>query len=156
MIEIILTPTEVAIAHYIGEARHKNKMKGKIKDRKYNKNFDSQEMDVIGFAAEMVVCKYLNAYPDFAIHNFAGGFDLVDRDYKTVDVKWTRTKHLLAPIHKKIGSCDYFVSVTGEMPKFKLMGKMKEEILLDEKNICNPYKFGDCYAVLLEELEELE
>jgi len=154
--DIVLNVTEQSIVRFIAEERNRNKQEEGIKDRKYDSADNPVDLNLEGFGAEFAFCKWENVFPDFAIHNFSGGWDALDKWNRRVDVKWSKTNFLLAPEHKKLGSCDIYVLIKGNFPKYRIVGWCEEAELLSEKNLKDWFNKGKVgYGIPMEQLKNM-
>jgi hypothetical protein len=74
-----------------------------------------------GYAAEVVVARYLDAHPDWStdVHNIRK-FDLWFHGYR-VEVKWSPGPRISIAGHTPAGRCDLYVAVQGFPPLSLLM-----------------------------------
>lgn len=151
--KVTLNPSEQVLAQYIGEQRQRNKERGGVTDKRSFKHQNPYKLNIDGFGAELAACRLFNCYPDLAIHNEAGGYDLKHGDL-TIDVKWTKTNYLIAPKHKKPGTCDVYLVVKGELPHFDIVGWAYEADLLTEDNLTNRFRGKECYVLHLNDLKD--
>lgn len=150
--KLTLSPTEQVLVSYVGKKRQENKVKGNVQDKRSFEYQDPEKINVDGFAAEFIVCKLLNCFPDFLIHNRAGGWDLVWEDRK-IDVKFTNTNYLIAPKHKKVDACDLYVLVKGKFPHYEVIGFDYSHELIKDSNLSNKFGGQECYLIHKDELQ---
>lgn len=82
-------------------------------------------IEVQGAGGELVVAKWLGVWPDTDFSLERRGHDLLTPSGKwRIDVKTTEHNggRLIIPVSRKKRLCDIFVLVTGQMPRFRIVG----------------------------------
>ena len=98
----------------------------------------NEQTDLEGIGAEIAFCKVMNVYPDLEIClTDLPPQDAITRNGTTVDVKATKYRNgrLLVTLKKKIADVDMYVLVTGEFPRYKIVGFMESSEIINEKRI---------------------
>lgn len=120
-----LVQDEYRVCKVIGKQRHiENKRAGTINKKvlaDYTNDLALFEANTL--AAEMLVAKDLNVYPDFSFHPRKGGADLQSAGYK-IDVKWSirEVYNLCTSVLKDDKSADIYILVLGEYPHMVIAG----------------------------------
>ena len=106
-----------------------------------------------GLAAELMVCKYLNCYPD------------IDEQYSKVDIVWNgktinvKSTHypngrLLIPDYQGI-TADIYILAIGTMPEFKIIGWASAENIFRKENLMD-LGYGLSYGLEQSQLTPME
>jgi len=136
---IELNDAEQKLARYLARKRHDGARKRRVRDRRIGPQ-DALQTDLEGIAAEIVVARAMNVYPDTTIAvTETQDEDLVSRDGMFIDVKSTVYKRgrLLAAPWKKVGGVDQYILVVGTFPRYRIAGIMSADELLQEKRLVN-------------------
>ena len=154
MTGVKLTETEAKIAEFVGKSRFNNARKNKIYNGKKGPQSD-YETDLEGAASELAAAKILNLWPDLQIEKVPT-HDLIFKGI-TIDVKTTKYHkgRLIASLHKKEKSCDYYMLMIGSFPEYSCAGFAKKEKLLNKNTITN-LGWGDLHALDQKDLVTLE
>lgn len=149
---IELSPSEQKLCELIAQLRYESARGAGVRDQRIDTS--GQMLDLNGFGAELAFCKAFNLYPDFTVGPRHGGYDVKTHKGTTVDVKCTKYEngHLVATKHKEKGQSDIYVLVVGEMPRYKIVGYLEEDLLLSESNLKDLGK-GMGYAVSQDKLK---
>jgi hypothetical protein len=87
MINIILTPDEVAICQILGRMRSLIARSSNVKDAKIGKQ-DGSDADVLGVMAEYAFAKHFNVFPDLGLSPRSGSADGIYKGWR-YDIKST-------------------------------------------------------------------
>lgn len=144
-----LNPAEQLLARHLADARHAANRAAGVPDRKVGPQ-GAYETDLEGAAAELVVCKTLNVYPDTSVGH-RPDFDLLVREGPRsygVDVKATRYEwgRLLAVPGKAGKPPHAYALVVGKFPSYRLAGFAPAALLLQRKNLTD-LGHGPCFAM---------
>jgi hypothetical protein len=135
----ILDPIEQKIVEFIGKQRHEQNCKVGRGNGTINKN-NTDELDIVGFGAELIFCRELNLFPDFKIDIFSKheGTDYYDAYIwgKSVDVKVNRNieNPLMVPTRLK-SECQLFALFSAKYPKYRFEGFATNHMLFKKSNI---------------------
>ena len=157
---IELTETEQQICKFVANLRFTNARKNGIKNSKIG-NQSNEFTDLQGFSAEFAFCKLFNLFPDFTIYTRSAIKDELDYDAiiknKRIDIKATKYNNgrlIVAPWKDK-NKIDIFVLMIGTFPKYKYVGCMTSNELIQSNRI-GDLGHGKGYMALQYELKELE
>ena len=142
--DIKLSPTEVAIARYIGKKRNELSLATKLNARR-DPNQSDEEMNIQAVGAELAVAKCLNVYPDLS--PVSGDLPKLDLFWnkRIIEVKRNHELQgdLLVP---KLNEIALYFLACGELPLFKIVGWINGDQV--------PYvgewaelKYGACWRV---------
>jgi hypothetical protein len=158
--EIVLSESEQAMAKVLAHWRNgAARGRGVPNERVGDQGDDITDLNGVG--GELAFCRAANVYPDFTIigegeltpvadcHMFGGTWDIKTTVY-------TNGKLLLRPskVEKK-RTCDYYVLVTGKMPKYRIVGWASAAELIDKKNLID-LGHGPTYALEQDKLHGCE
>jgi len=101
MINIILTPDEVAICQILGRMRSLIARSSNVKDAKIGKQ-DGSDADVLGVMAEYAFAKHFNVFPDLGLSPRSGSADGIYKGWR-YDIK-----SILVFIEKNSNDCERF------------------------------------------------
>lgn len=154
--KIELDGGEVVTAQMLATMRHHINRACSVRNAKIGKQSD-YETDLEGIGAELAFCKKYNYWPDLSIAPRKGGWDVLTRSGKKVDVKVTRYEdgRLLATTGKRMGDSDYYVLMVGKFPVYEVKGYCTETDLLKEENITS-LGHGPTYALTQPQLRKLD
>ena len=147
-----LNEIERKMAVMLGQARMGNSADWGLTNNKISHR-SQKSIDYDGAAAEILVARLLNVYPDLTTKELH--HDLLFHGY-TIDVKCTNyeTGRLLATTNKAVKPCDYYILMIGSDFKFRCAGVASgKDLFRDEKimHIKTPV-----YAMTQDELTPLE
>lgn len=117
---IILTRSEMVMAASVGCHR---RLESVFEGRKNNRIDDIKTawtVDIEGAAAELAFCKFRNKYWTGSVGSFKGAD--VDKD---IQVRQTVYDNGSLIVRDDDNQFDYYVLVTGYMPKFKVVGWLR-------------------------------
>jgi hypothetical protein len=150
MITIPLNDLEVRFCTIIGKERQAENERNHIASQRIDPDKTDEEIHIQGVCGEWVVCKYLNAYPDFTIKSRHGSHDLVYRGWK-IDAKNTHPhRNLMIPCTKEKGQSDIYVVVSGTNP-YEIVGWTWEDDLMKPEHIFKT-KYNTCWRMMESEL----
>ena len=131
---INLTDEEMFVCRMIGVMRRSVSSKN-VKDKQIGKDC-VWSIDIDGVVGEYCTAKPFNVFPDLTTSPRIGGYDLIGRTGKTIDVKSTRNKNgrLLATTKKAFNPCDIYVLSIVDDQGADVIGWATKEMLFDEKN----------------------
>jgi len=155
--DIQLNTAERQLAIFLATSRYENARK----KNKPNKRMGDQPdwiTDLDGIGGEIVVCKYMNCYPDTEVDlEDLPEYDLISPKGSRVDVKTTKYKNgkLLATLNKKVDAVDIYVLVIGQFPDYNLAGWCFSQELIRDENIID-LGHGKGYALDQDNLRSFE
>ena len=153
---IELNLAEQKLAIYLARGRFQNARKlGKPNMKMGDQS--NEQTDIEGVGAEIAYCKMMNVYPDTEIAENLPSEDAVLPDGRFVDVKVTKysSGRLLVTLKKKVGDVDLYVLITGEFPKYRIVGQMDSAEIIKESRI-GDLGHGPGYMATQDELEKVE
>jgi len=118
---ITLTDVEVRVARHIGRLRNEHAKRAGLKD-KHGFDGDGELIHALGAAGEMAFCKSNNLYWEPRIDTFKEA-DVGDN----IQVRTRSRSYYDLLIRKEDRSDQYFVLVTGNIPKFEVVGWIRGE-----------------------------
>ena len=153
--EITLTDDEIWLANLIAGLRYRSNRGSAVANHRIGKQSD-EETDLEGFCAELAFCKLFNCYPDLNVFARKGGFDVIAKNGKRIDVKCTRYPHgrLLAPTNKTLGDADFYALMVGQCPTYRFAGYALASELINDGAICD-MGYGPTYGLPQERLRQL-
>ena len=123
--QITLSDSEIAVATYIGKTRNGRARSDGVADSIRDHDNTSVGIDVDGMAAELVVAKYLNVYPDLTIATgYRPHYDLIYRD-KELEIKqskYSNPRLLLSPNRVYVADNFGYILVSGTAPIYTIVG----------------------------------
>ena len=151
---VTLDSVEVAMAQILATMRHNVARMAGVRNQRMGDQSD-YATDLEGMASELAFCKAANYWPDMTIGPRSGGWDLVARNGKTIDVKATKHENgrLLATLKKKPEDADYYVLMVGECPTYRIAGYATAGDLLKEENIID-LGYGPGYGLTQNQLKQ--
>ena len=121
----VLDPDEYAVIRGIGRKRYELNSRAGVGNLKVRADLtaDPAKFESDTYAAEILVAKTLDLYPDLTQHPRQGGADLHAGPF-TLDVKWARPTHynLATSTLKDEQSTDIYVLVLGDPPALQIAG----------------------------------
>lgn len=154
-IEIELAESEQKIVKFLAQGREKNSRAKNYKNRKVGRQ-DQEQTELEGMGAELAAAKILNVCPDLD-NSRASIHDFIFNGY-TVDVKTTKyfNGKLILPLNKnKNNSCEYYILMVGEFPRYRFIGAAKNTDLINDKNI-GSLGYDKIYMLEQSQLKNLE
>jgi hypothetical protein len=151
--EIILNDIERSIAKTLAKKRYAKNRDTNTVNKKIGNQSD-EYTDLEGIASEIAFCKIFNIYPDFNLDDRPAA-DCFLSDGSSVDVKSTKYKNgkLLCVPWKK-PNVDLFALMIGEFPKYKYVGTMTSQELIQDKRLID-LGYGKSYGANQEELDKV-
>ena len=156
-----LTAAEQRIVRFIAKSRSQTNRQNGITDARVGPQ-SSEDLDIIGFGAEMAFCKMFNVYPDFSVQPRKGGADCL-RFGNAIDVKSTTygKGKLLAVPNKELLAADVYALMIVEWAYkddesealFRFAGFAKASELLAENRLTD-LGHGPTYAINQDELAQ--
>jgi hypothetical protein len=136
-----LTDDELDLAARIGTIR--NETMNKMNLASTNRNLpDKAFTEIMAVGAEIAVAKYLNLYFEYRLPLVAGSCDILSRDGRGIDVKFTKYRDgkLIVPDNKR-NSCSLYVLVINPNggSYFDIVGWTDSERLFHESNLAEMY-----------------
>ena len=134
-----LNKAELRLAEYIGKMRNKTNRDHGIPNTLIGTKLSHIDYETLGMAAELVVCRDLNVYPDLTLEPRSGGSDLVFDYYgqsMTADVKHTiyANGKLLVSANKRPEDADIYILVVGELPDLDIVGWAYAKEVMTDRN----------------------
>lgn len=134
----VLDPDEYAVIRGIGRKRWECNSRAGVGNLKVRADLtaDPAKFEADTLAAELLVAKALNLYPDLTYHPRQGGADLRAGRY-TLDVKWARplNYNLATSILKDSKSADIYVLVLGDPPALQIAGWCWSKDFIRDENL---------------------
>lgn len=132
-----LSNDELDLAARIGKIR--NDMMNKMNLASTNRNLPDKEFtEIMAAGAEIAVAKCLNVYFEYRLPLVPGSCDLMTRDGRGIDVKFTTYNRgkLIVPASKR-NSCDVYVLVINHngSATFEIAGWATAEQLFRDENL---------------------
>lgn len=148
--EIVLSEGEQSIAKMLAHWRFgANRKAGNTNERVGDQ--DDETTDLNGMGGELAFCKASNIFPDLTIISGSGPRPIADChmfgglwDVKTTP--YANGKLLLRPSKTANKQCDYYVLVTGKMPKYRIIGWASAKELIRKANLID-LGHGPTYAL---------
>ena len=133
--EIKLSEAELELAGMLARCRSGVSRKDGISNQRISTGSD-YEVEYVGACGELAVARSLGVYPDLSVYSRSGGYDLLSRGGKRMEVKTTRHHdgRLLARPKAKVEDSDYYVLVTGDPPDMSIRGYIPtQEFIIEER-----------------------
>jgi len=136
MKSIELIPEEIDIAKALATKRHEACQASGVKDKQKGDQ-DPIEIHFTGFCGELACAKFLNVYADYSTHIRKGGWDLIGKNGKKIDVKTSKNINgkLYIEISKKPDAVDFYIFCTKEDSLVNIVGYIASKDAICESNI---------------------
>ena len=114
------------------------------------------DIDINGAAAEIIIARYYNIYPDLFTGPHRRGHDLILNGLK-IDVKstWYSPGYIMCGLHSEIQDADVYILVNSRFPVCIIKGAVRAADLIQDQNI-KDMGFGNNYILEETQLRPLD